>query len=90
MAAELAEFYPAAAERLADLAARVAANDAVIEQINRSLPEGAQWAASAEEIARGLRGFMDGTAFIPRITGQMRLPTFRYDGREPYAWPRSR
>jgi hypothetical protein len=41
-----------------DLAGWIAANDAVIERVNRKLPHGANWLASAEAIARGLRGFV--------------------------------
>jgi hypothetical protein len=91
LAAELATVYPAVAEQLADLVTRIAANDAVIERINRkSLPDGEKWLASAELMARDLRGFNDGTATIPRITEQMRLPAFRYSGRDPHMWPPSR
>ena len=43
LATELAEVYPAVAERLADLAARIAANDAAIERVNRKLPDGSKW-----------------------------------------------
>src|SRR5262249_54147423 len=45
LAAELAEVYPPLAGKLADLAARVAANDAAIERINQKLPEGGTWIA---------------------------------------------
>jgi chromosome segregation ATPase len=88
LAAELLDVYPQLAEKLADLAGRIAANDAVIERINRKLPDGAKWLANAELVARGLRGFQDTTGIVPRIVGQMRLPTFRYSGKEPYTWPR--
>ena len=90
LAAELAEVYPPLAEKLADLAARIAANDAVIERVNRKLPHGANWLASAEAIARGLKGFVDGPTYIPRVTEQMRLPAFKYSGLDPYAWPQLR
>ena len=43
LAAELAEVYPPLAAKLADLAARVAANDAEIERVNQKLPGGAKW-----------------------------------------------
>ena len=88
LATELAEVYPAVAERLADLAARIAANDAAIERVNRKLPDGSKWIDSAELIARNLRNFNDGTADIPRITKHMRLPAFQYAGLSPYTWPR--
>jgi hypothetical protein len=90
LAAELAELYPVIAERLADIASRIAASDAVIDRINRSLPDGAKWLPSAEMVARNLsNGFIDGTAMVPRITEQMRLPAFKYSGRHPFTWPRS-
>lgn len=90
LAAELAAVYPGLAAQLADLVAQIAANDAVIEGINRKqLPDGADRLACAEVVARHLRGgFMDGTAQVPRITEQMRLPAFNYFGHAPYTWPR--
>lgn len=63
------ELYPTLAARLADLAARIDANDRETERINtRARPVGAEWLAGAERIARGLKGFNDGTADVPRIT----------------------
>jgi chromosome segregation ATPase len=59
LAVEVAEVYPPLAEKLADLAARVAANDAVIERVNRKLPDRAKWIDSAELVARKLRNFND-------------------------------
>jgi hypothetical protein len=56
--------YPGVAEKLADLAARIATNDAVIERINSKLPKDATWIAGAELVARKLRSFFDGTADI--------------------------
>jgi hypothetical protein len=85
---ELAADYEPIAQQLADLAGRIAANDAVIERVNRKLPDGSKWIDSAELIARKLRNFNDVTADIPRITEHMRLPAFKYVGRDPYAWPR--
>jgi uncharacterized coiled-coil protein SlyX len=91
LAAELAEVYPELSERLTGLVARIAANDAVIERINlKSLPDGAKWLDGTELIARGLRGFNDGTATIPRITQMMRLPAFQYAALDPYSWPPAR
>jgi len=87
LAAELAEVYPPLAAKLADLAARVAANDAAIERVNQKLPDGKKWLAYAELVARGLKSFCDGTADIPRIAQHMRLPAFKYAGLDPYAWP---
>jgi hypothetical protein len=88
LAKELAAVYEPVAQQLADLAGRIAANDAVIERVNAKLPDGSKWIDSAELIARRLRNFNDGTADIPRITKHMRLPVFRYSGQNPYAWPR--
>src|SRR5207249_1527578 len=48
LAAELAAVYPALAEQLADIVGRIAANDAVLERVNRkSLPDGAASLVSA-------------------------------------------
>jgi hypothetical protein len=87
LAAELAEVYPALAAKLADLAARLAANDAAIEGVNQKLPNGGTWIASAELVARHLKSFFDGPTNIPRIAQHMRLPAFRYAPLEPYSWP---
>ena len=54
-----------------------------------SCPDGATWLASAELIARKLRGINDATAAVPGITQHLRLPAFRYSGRDPYSWPRT-
>jgi hypothetical protein len=81
--------YPPLAAKLADLAARAATNDAVIERVNRKLPNDATWILEAELVARKLRSFNDGTADIPRITKHLRLPSFRYAALDPYTWPRS-
>lgn len=91
LAAELKDLYPAAAASLADLAARIEANDSEIENSNtRARPSGAEWLAGAEIMARGLKGFSDGTADVPRITTNLRLPGFEYNRHDPYTWPRSR
>src|SRR5437016_192833 len=50
LAAELSEIYPAYADKLADLAGRIAANDAVIERVNQRRPDGTPWIAGAELI----------------------------------------
>jgi hypothetical protein len=90
LAKELAAVYPAMAEQLADLAGRIAANDAVIEHVNQRSPEGAPWIAGAELIARQLNSFFDGTADVPRIVRHMSLPAFRYAALDPYIWPLAR
>jgi hypothetical protein len=89
LAIELKEFYPTIAPQLANLVARIDANDREIERINtRARPKGAVDIASAEAVARQLRNFVDGTASIPRITTRLRLPAFEYDRLAPYSWPR--
>jgi hypothetical protein len=90
LAAELLATYPTLAEKLADLVARIATNDAAIERVNRTLPDEATSIAGAEMIARQLSNsnFMEGPNHIPRITQLMRLPAFRYSPRDPYRWPR--
>jgi hypothetical protein len=90
LAAELAEVYPGCAEKLANLAGRIAANDAAIERVNQMLPDGAKWLPYSEVMARKLDSFFDGTADIPRIARHMRLPAFKYAALEPYAWPPAR
>ena len=66
LAEELRRDYPTIAARLAELVARVDKNDGEIDWVNnRALPSGVPRLASAELIARGLPGFLDGTADIP-------------------------
>lgn len=90
LAAEMAEVYPRLANKLADLAARVDASDRELTRINtRALPNGAAYLLGAEALARGLRSYNDGTAGIPRVTHQLRLPAFEYDPFGAYAWPRT-
>jgi hypothetical protein len=60
----------------ADLAARIAANDAEIARLHLS--------DIAEPKARGFLGFNVSTTSIQRITGQ---PAFNYAPQKPYAWP---
>jgi hypothetical protein len=91
LAAELAELYPAIEGKLAELLERIDANDRQIEHINdRALPSGARRLVVAELVARGLPSFTPKPYVdAPRITKELRLPTFAYPG-ERYAWPRSR
>src|SRR5262249_20318677 len=59
LAAELREFYPAVSERLAELLARIAANDEAIERINaHGLPREHGRLLSAELTARNLTGWV--------------------------------
>jgi hypothetical protein len=62
------------------------ANDAAIERVNQKLPDGKEWLANAELVARQLKSFLDGTGDVPHITRHMRLPSFKYAGRDPYMW----
>jgi hypothetical protein len=78
------------AEQLADIAGRIAANDAAIERVNQKLPDGKKWLANAELVARQLKSFCDGTADIPRIATHLRLPAFQYAALDPYTWPPTR
>ena len=76
LAAELAEVYPKYSEQLADLAARIAANDAERQRLSDGV-EGAEAKA---------RGFSNSSG--PLITEAMRLPAFKCSGDAVYAWPR--
>ncbi len=90
LAAELQAIYPLFEAQLRDLLPRIAANDAQIENIvNRRLPSGAERLLVAELAARDLAGFVINSVDVPRITN-MRLPAFRFDGHDRYAWPRQR
>jgi hypothetical protein len=88
LATEFAAVYPALAEQLADIVGRIAANDALLERVNRKRPDGEGGLVGAEQLARGLSGYSIGVSNVPRITAQLRLPAFRYSGTDPYAWPR--
>jgi hypothetical protein len=91
LAKELREVYSALAAQLADLMARITASDREIERINtHALPAGAERLLVAELVARGLEGFVRNSIQTPRITEELRLPAFRFDQHDPYAWPRSR
>jgi chromosome segregation ATPase len=85
LAAELAEVYPP----LADLAARIAENDAAIERVDRKLPDGATWIAGAEAVARGVpANFVSGVSNVPRLTRDLRLPAFNFTtSGAAYLWP---
>jgi hypothetical protein len=59
LASQLAEFYPAMSERLAELLGRIAANDATIDRINaNALPRGCGRLLVAELTARNLTGWV--------------------------------
>lgn len=90
LAAELKELFSPFEAHVIDLLARIEANDRVIERINtRENPEGAPWLAGAEQVARGLQGYVvGGVTNVPRITRDLRLPAFRYEPMGEYVWPR--
>ena len=84
LAKELVDVYPAFAERLAELLARVAINDREIDQINNALPNGADRLLVAELKARGLPWVMNSVE-TPRIIDQLHLPAWQ--PRSDYLWP---
>jgi hypothetical protein len=89
LAAELRDFYPDVAERLAELLARIVANDREVEHLNaHALPRNRGRLLCAELVARGLEGFVKNSLQTPRITEELRLPTFEYSAHDRYAWPR--
>jgi hypothetical protein len=90
LAAELKAIYPPFEAQLRDLMPRIEANDREIDYVNRHTPRGANGLSGAEQVARGLRGFVEKGVDVPRITQRLRLPAFQYDQFEPYAWPRQR
>lgn len=91
LAEEVARTYPALAAQLAKLVTKIAENDEVIERVNRkSRPDGALALESAEAIARGLRGFVVGGAYVARITTELRIPAFQHSEHDAFAWPRPR
>jgi hypothetical protein len=91
LAAELKEFYPSFEKKLSDLLYRIDVNDKEIERINdRARPMGADRLLVAELAARNLEGFASKSGEVPRITKILRVPAFRFDRHDPYAWPRER
>ena len=90
LADELARIYPEVERTLGDLIARIHASDARLAVVNGALPDRvAERLRSAEEMARGLCGFMQDGAHVPRIT-EMRLPAFSYTPGRAYAWAPAR
>jgi hypothetical protein len=68
LAAELADLYPAVAQKLAELLARVAANDREVDYINKhALPKGAGRLLEVELIAREMPGWVQAGVQTPRI-----------------------
>jgi hypothetical protein len=88
LAAELKATYPAITAQLADLMARIAANDREIEYINAyALPESEPRLLVAELVARDLPGWVENSVHAARITTELRLPAFGFDAHRPYVWP---
>ena len=86
LAKELADLYPAFAEKLAELLVRVVINDRELDYINnQALPRGADRLLVAELKARGLSGWVVNSVEAPRITAQLCLPPWH--ARSNYLWP---
>ena len=85
LAKELAEIYPAFAQKLAELLPRVVISDLDIEHINNALPKGAARLLVAERKARGLPGFVVNSVETPGIISQLCLPPWQ--PRSNYLWP---
>ena len=55
---------------------------------DRALPSDAERLRVAELVARGLPSFSPKPyTDVPRITRELRLPTFKYPDSERYVWP---
>jgi hypothetical protein len=86
LAEELADLYPAFAQKLAELLVRVVINDGEVDSINNhALPKGADRLLVAELKARGLPGWVVNSVEAPRITDQLYLPPWQ--PRSNYLWP---
>jgi hypothetical protein len=93
LAQELRDFYPDVAERLAELLARIVANDEAIERINaHGLPRERGRLLCAELTARNLTGWVwNSQPLARRLTDELRLPAFELrPGSDGYLWPRWR
>jgi hypothetical protein len=91
LAAELTRIYPPMEAQLSDLLTRIKASDERIELINnRGLPSGAERLMIAELVARDLRGLVENSVAVTRITKKLRLPAFKFSQFERFAWPPSR
>jgi hypothetical protein len=82
---ELKTFYPAAAKRLAKLAARIVANNKAITKANVDLPKEAEWLACAEMQARGISSGFTTLGAPPRLIHGLKLPSFGLD--HSNVWP---
>jgi hypothetical protein len=91
LAAELKAAYPRFEECIAELIAKIDANDREIDYLNSQLlPTDAERLRSAELIAREIEAWRVNQTDVVRITRELCLPSFRHDPHRPYAWPRSR
>ena len=85
LAKELADLYPAFAQKLVELLVRVVINDREIDYINNhALPRGADRLLVAELKARGLP-WVANNVETPRITDHLNLPPWQ--PRSSYLWP---
>jgi hypothetical protein len=84
LADELAELYPAFAQKLFELLVRVVINDREIDRVNNALPSGADLLLVAELKARGLP-WVANNVETPRITDQLCLAPWQ--PRSDYRWP---
>jgi len=84
LANELADLYPAFAQKLVELLVRVVVNDGEIEHVNNALPRGADRLLVAELKARGLPWVVNNVE-TPRITDHTQLPPWQ--PRSNYLWP---
>ena len=85
LAKELADLYPAFAQKLVELLVRVVINDREIDYINNhALPNGADRLLVAELKARGLP-WVSNSIETPRITNELCLPPWQ--PRSNYLWP---
>jgi hypothetical protein len=86
LAKELADLYPAFAQKLVELLVRVVINDGEIDYINdHALPRGADRLLVAELKARALSGWVVNSIEAPRISSQLCLPPWQ--PRSSYLWP---
>lgn len=90
LAEELKKIYPTIADQLPPLLSRINANNREIEHMNTTaLPKGEERLLEVELVARGLESYEQLYHNIPRITKNARLPAFKCNPSNPYAWPPS-
>ena len=90
LAKELATVYPEAAGKIADLLARIVKNNRAVNEVNRALPENAEWLADVEHVARGVASngnLVSGQhGQTARLIDKVALPAFAGDdaARDPH------